>query len=291
MGVLGCISCAFRMWYTSGTQIARMDPYSNPIAAEDDHMVRRWSYLLVHGMYMKLLVWPFFLCYEYSMDAVPLVRSAQDVRLLLPCTCYLALLQGLCVALHWICAATARRRLAAEGPTLGIAIFVLSFLPMMNLLFPVGTLVAERLLYIPSVGFLATSVSLLHLFVSGCPSSKCVSAVLNRRTRGALAWLSMGVVLLVWIVLCRQRVWEWQTVEKITFADGLKQLRSSRTQFNLGNLYLLEARFDEATLAYQRSVAADLQERDSQPLYHVGQIKLYRGQYEEAERYLQKAVS
>lgn len=173
----------------------------------------------------------------------------------------------------------------AEGPMLGLAIFLLSFLPMMNLLFPVGTLVAERLLYIPSAGFLAGAVSLLHLHVMRASGRG------KQRARATAAWLIMAGTLAVWFVLCRQRVWEWETVEKITFADGLKQLKSSRTQFNLANLYLLEARFDEATLAYQRSIAADPQERDSQPLYHVGQIKLYRGQYDEAERYLHKAVS
>ncbi|CAJ1361581.1 unnamed protein product [Effrenium voratum] len=83
--VIGAAACAVRVWYTAGTQIARMDPYSNPIAASDDPYTRVLSYALVHGMYMKLLLWPLFLCYDYSMDAVPLVQSAADVRLLLPC--------------------------------------------------------------------------------------------------------------------------------------------------------------------------------------------------------------
>lgn len=39
--------------------------------------------------YIKLLLWPVFLCYDYSMDAVPLVESLQDARLLLPCAAYL----------------------------------------------------------------------------------------------------------------------------------------------------------------------------------------------------------
>eukprot|EP00446_Apocalathium_sp_SHHI-4_P069846 CAMPEP_0177540744 /NCGR_PEP_ID=MMETSP0369-20130122/59762_1 /TAXON_ID=447022 ORGANISM="Scrippsiella hangoei-like, Strain SHHI-4" /NCGR_SAMPLE_ID=MMETSP0369 /ASSEMBLY_ACC=CAM_ASM_000364 /LENGTH=189 /DNA_ID=CAMNT_0019024019 /DNA_START=53 /DNA_END=619 /DNA_ORIENTATION=- len=38
--VVGAAACAARLWYTQGTQIARMDPYSNPIAASDDSYVR-----------------------------------------------------------------------------------------------------------------------------------------------------------------------------------------------------------------------------------------------------------
>ncbi|CAE7840537.1 speE [Symbiodinium sp. CCMP2592] len=48
--VIGSAACVARVWYTSGTQIARMDPYSNPIAASEDSYVRLLSYALVHGM-------------------------------------------------------------------------------------------------------------------------------------------------------------------------------------------------------------------------------------------------
>ena len=69
--LVGMCSCMVRLWYTSGTTIERMDPHSNPVAVEEDAMVRALSYALVHGIYGKLLVWPVFLCYDYSFDAVP----------------------------------------------------------------------------------------------------------------------------------------------------------------------------------------------------------------------------
>lgn len=87
--VIGSAACCWRMWYTGGTGIARMDPYSNPIAAAEGTSTKVFSYLFVHGMYIKILLWPFFLCYDYSMDAVPLVQSSTDVRLLLPAAVYL----------------------------------------------------------------------------------------------------------------------------------------------------------------------------------------------------------
>merc|ERR1712093_363717 len=108
--------------------------------------------------------------------------------------------------------------------------------------------------------------------------------------RRFLACFVFFVMAAAWGWLCYQRVLDWSTVERITFVDGLKQLKSSRTQFNLANIYLLENRHDEALVAYQRSIAADPQERDSQPLYHAGQILMYHGKYAEAETYLQKAV-
>ena len=36
---------------------------------------------MICSRYIKLLLWPVFLCYDYSMDAVPLVESLVDSRL------------------------------------------------------------------------------------------------------------------------------------------------------------------------------------------------------------------
>lgn len=292
--IFGGSACAWRVWYTAGTGIARMDPYSNPVAAEEDPAVRRLSYALVHGMYMKLLVWPSFLCYDYSMDAVPLVRSVQDVRLLLPMAAYLGLAQAACTAIRGLRGlhSAAAQKLASEGPALGVAIFLLSFLPMANILFPVGTLVAERLLYIPSIGVLCLAVSVAYLNTA---ASSSASGFARRGGKHPGRLVAVGITglgtLAVWWVLCYRRVLDWRNVEQITLVDGLKQLRSSRTQFNLANIYLLGQRLDEALVAYQRANAADPLERDSQPLYHAGQILLYSARYTEAEVYLQKAVS
>lgn len=109
-------------------------------------------------------------------------------------------------------------------------------------------------------------------------------------------WQLLLPLILAWWYLCSERVKDWRSVEQITLVDGLKQLRSSRTQFNLANLYLqsplasksdgydafsaLRQRLDEALAAYRRSVAADPQERDAQPLYHAGQILMYQGDLE-----------
>ncbi len=55
-------------------------------------------------------------------------------------------------------------------------------------------------------------------------------------------WLAAISLLGFWWYLCHLRVDDWKSVEQITLVDGLKQLRSSRTQFNLANLYLQSQR-------------------------------------------------
>lgn len=283
--VTGTAACYWRVWYTSGTAIERMDPHSNPVAVEKDSWTRKLSYALIHGVYAKLLVWPTFLCYDYSLDAIPLVTSLTDVRLLLALTSYLTVAELLCLSLlvvqptlpSWCQLISRKRRLfATESPIVGLAIILLSFLPMSNIFFPVGTVIGERLLYIPSAGLLISTVGLAHL---------C-----QPRTQRILFWflLALGFGS---AYLCFLRVPEWQTAETITVADGLKQTRSSRVQFNYANILLKNKSYEEALATYQRAIDIDPTDHDALPLYHAGQILFYQGKHEEAEQYLYRAVT
>ena len=266
---LGTASCGLRWWYT-GTTIERMDPFSNPVAAEKDQLVRILSYALVHGIYGKLLVWPSFLCYDYSFDAVPLVRSLSDCRLLLPTSCYLAFFGLINLSLR-----TLRPSKRGELPIVGMAILILSFLPMSNLLFPVGTMIGERLLYIPSAGLLITILALVQEKVPN--------------NRGVILCLLLSG--LIFAYLTAQRVPEWSSPEAITVADALKQKRSTRVQYNLGTHYMSNKRYDEALSTFELVMDLDPAGNDCMPFYHAGQIQIYRGNNTAAEALLAKAVS
>eukprot|EP00927_Polykrikos_kofoidii_P085430 TRINITY_DN9295_c0_g2_i1.p1 TRINITY_DN9295_c0_g2~~TRINITY_DN9295_c0_g2_i1.p1 ORF type:complete len:937 (+),score=145.17 TRINITY_DN9295_c0_g2_i1:358-2811(+) len=287
---IGGSACSWRWWYTGGTSLSSMDRHSNPIAADGDRIVRVLSYCLVHGIYAKLLVWPTFLCYDYSFDAVPLVRSPLDARLLLPLAAYSGFAQLLTIAMWPLLRSwqrSSRRSLvptvsrgAREAPIVGLAIVLLSFFPMSNVLFPVGTVIGERLMYMPSGGFLLAVVGLGRLAES--------------RLRRPWKYAPAAVLVLagaasVW--LCAKRVPDWSSSDAITVADGQKQLRSGRVQFNYGNVFNLAKRRDEALVIYQRAIDVDPEDRDSLPLHHAGQILLVGGRHQEAVNYLHRAAS
>eukprot|EP00439_Symbiodinium_sp_Y106_P060263 s1228_g8.t2 len=91
----------------------------------------------------------------------------------------------------------ARNRGSAEAPILGLAIFVLSFLPMTNILFPIGTLVAERLLYLPSIGFLIVAVCFVREHVEFGSGSRQIRPCFVRSfalaQAAALSWAGQMV--------------------------------------------------------------------------------------------------
>ena len=91
----------------------------------------------------RLLLWPARLSMDYSFDQIPLASSLFDPRVLV----------GLLVVGAALGAVVAGRR---RNPPLAFAaaFALLTWLPTANLALPIGTLFAERLLYLPSAGAL-----------------------------------------------------------------------------------------------------------------------------------------
>jgi Flp pilus assembly protein TadD len=103
--------------------------------------VRIMTALWVLLRYAWLVVWPGRLCSDYSYDAIPAVTSPLDPRF----AAGLVGALGLVAVLVW----AARRRSSA---VLGLGAWLVFLLPVSNLIFPIGTIMAERVAYLPSFG-------------------------------------------------------------------------------------------------------------------------------------------
>ena len=144
----------------------------------------------LHYMYVRQLVLPFQLSCDWSYKAFPLLESWHDPRLLLPLTMYAFVLFVIVVAWQSVQsssssssmkkrrndegedkvteggeASTRQRQRRQDGvsvivATLGLG--VLPFVPSSNLLFPVATVLGERLLYLPSMGFVILLAMLMN---------------------------------------------------------------------------------------------------------------------------------
>ncbi len=90
----------------------------------------------------RLLTWPSRLSPDYSYDVIPSSASILSVRIVTG-----ALIGVACVAAFAV--AWRRREIGTAG---AILVLTTTYLPASNLIVPIGTLTAERFLYLPSAG-------------------------------------------------------------------------------------------------------------------------------------------
>src|SRR2546425_4891246 len=113
-----------------------------PVFLGESAFAGRLTAIAALGDVMRLLVFPLTLRVDYSPAERTIVRSLLDGRFVIGLAC-LALWAWLLV-MAW------RRQRRLE--TYGLGWIAIAFLPVSNLLFSTGVLLAERTLYLPSVG-------------------------------------------------------------------------------------------------------------------------------------------
>jgi tetratricopeptide (TPR) repeat protein len=113
--------------------------------------VSRMTAVKVIGRYLALLCWPRWLSYDYSFNENPLFSGSltnwEDLKAVL------SLL--LCLAAGALAVFSYRNR---KPVFFAIAFFFATLAPTSNLIIQIGSIMAERFLYLPSVGFVILAV-------------------------------------------------------------------------------------------------------------------------------------
>ena len=115
-----------------------------PLALETPYRQLSWAYLSFVNSWLLLNPWN--LNIDWRFGAVPLINSLTDPLNLLTLL-VLGCLTGLAA---WSLSGRGERH---RTVAISLSLLVLPYLPASNLFFPVGFVVAERVLYIPSMGF------------------------------------------------------------------------------------------------------------------------------------------
>ncbi|CAI8016956.1 Protein O-mannosyl-transferase TMTC3, partial [Geodia barretti] len=177
-----------------------------------------WSYLCVYNVW--LLLSPSQLCAEYAMGTIPPVTSLSDPRNLLTLATFAGLLSLSCYSASY--SHSHHRKIM-----FGLCLTVLPFLPASNLFFPVGFVIAERVLYIPSMGFCLLVSYGFHLLVSR-PIIKYFS--------------SLAKIVLIFLLLAQSfktlsRNFEWKD-NVMLFTSALRVSQTSAKMWNfVGNTH------------------------------------------------------
>ena len=207
--------------------------------------------------YAELLVLPLRLSYDYSYDQIPLfARAGPELLRVLA-----ALAAGAALA------ALAFRR--SRDAFWGLAFCGLAIAVVANLAFPIGTILGERLLYLPSVGFCLLLALALRRLAGG-----------RQRLFAALA---AGAVALHG-ARALERVPDWRSEDAIWLHDVERVPRSARAQSNAGAVLERQGRCEEALPRFDAAIAIGLPPHEFVHPYRGKAVCLAAlGRYAEAE--------
>jgi tetratricopeptide (TPR) repeat protein len=215
--------------------------------------------------YVQLFLVPSPLSVDYSYNQIPVIERWTDGRL---------------VALGAIvlsAAALSRFRRWSRGVVLAVLSFLLLLAPVSNVVVPIGTIMAERLLYLPSVG-----LCLLAGFVLAA-----VHAQTARAARSA-AVLAFAVLLAVHSVLIAARSRDWASDQRLFAAAVAASPGSAKAHYNLASALADAGESRRAEDALRRAVAIAPAYPEAQNL--LGTLLLARGDVTGAARAFDAAL-
>jgi Flp pilus assembly protein TadD len=240
----------------------------NPIA-HLPFLQGRLTALDVIGRYAGLLVAPLRLSIDYSYNAIPAAGGWLEPRVLFGAAVVAGWAAGLILA--W------RRRPAAA---FGLLFVGVALGPTANLLFPIGTIMAERLLYLPSVGL--------------CLLAGDLAARVRRpegaARRRALVWGAACAVLLA-LLAARgvARLRDWRD-DRTIFRRATEVVPGSvRAQYNYGTASEEAGDDAAAQAAYERALGVWPHFGDAH--YNLAGIHARRSRWDDAVLHYRLAVS
>ncbi|KAG9335195.1 hypothetical protein JZ751_005547, partial [Albula glossodonta] len=342
LAVWGAVLLAARL-YWMGNKPPNFSNSDNPAADSPCPLTRTLTFLYLPAANLQLLLCPDTLSFDWSMDALPLLRTVSDWRNLHTVAFY----AGLLLLVHYALRTPARPRevngngngyskahisngkpstnghschpdqdsnseppkdelglgvlRATENGTkpppcrstltpsprtplpatenvvaFSLGLLALPFLPATNLFFYVGFVVAERILYIPSMGFcllVAVGARALHVRLRG------------RFPRAVLLYCSAALVVLfsARTVLRNQ---DWQN-EEMLYKSGIT-VNPAKAWGNLGNVLKNQGKMTEAERAYRNALYYRRNMADM--LYNLGLLLQESNKFSEALHYYKLAI-
>jgi protein O-mannosyl-transferase len=198
-----------------------MDLINNTLLATTNHADQFATAFLILGKYLRLLVIPYPLCWDYSYNQIPITTWADPRAIASFVTCL-----GLCV----IGIIGMRKK---SPIAYGILFFLLMFALSSNLFIKIGVTLGERLLFIPSLGYCIAVVLLFER-----------TGLLHRRLLSAAVML---LIVTLYAAVTITRNLDWKDSKTLIAADLSKNTQSAKARCYWGNFVFEAGRVEKNT--------------------------------------------
>lgn len=225
-----------RMWVMDWTQpvFAEAD---NPASKSPNFRTRFLTYTYITWVNFKLLVYPVNLLYDWSYGTIPLITSWEDPRNVITFAFFVTV--G-CIFVCVICIQAYSDHILPL--TYSILLLVLPYVPASNLFFPVGFVVAERVLYLPSIGYLLFLVIAWDEFHTKFPR-------FSRHLTLVIVLLACFYARETWI-----RNYDWISKESLFYSGVKVGPHNAKIRYNWANYLRDSRRSEEALNEYEETI-------------------------------------
>ncbi|XP_053693440.1 protein O-mannosyl-transferase TMTC4 [Sabethes cyaneus] len=261
--LLTCTLIYGRLWVQNFTGPQFRDKDNQVAISQGLTKILSQNYL--YSLNLWLLLCPDWLSFDWALDSIPLVSSLSDYRILFVIMFYTFVIS--------LIVRTRSRTHALRG----LALMIIPFLPACGLV-RVGFVIAERVLYIPSLGF-------CYLVAFGCKQlyTKAKTQWIRR-----LIGLGFFFVCLVFVLRTIQRSAYW-TTEHLLFRSALRIVpNNAKVHYNIARLATDHGDRETAFAFYKQAI----QLYPEYEAAHMNLGNLYRDiqDYDQALMHLKKAI-
>ncbi|KAM7364611.1 transmembrane O-mannosyltransferase targeting cadherins 4 isoform 2-T2 [Cochliomyia hominivorax] len=234
----------------------------NPVAHADRFLTRFLSQNYLYVYNIQILLNPFNLCFDWAFDCLKLVENFKDLRLLSILMLYVFLI---------VCICKYQYNFAA---VFGLLLIIIPFIPASGII-KVGFVIAERVLYVPSIGYcFLVSYGFMWFYE-------------NFKFRYFLS-VVYAFLVLIFIIRCRQRSSEWLTEEKL-FSSALDVCpNNAKVHYNIARLSTDVKNNSKAFNHYHKAI--ELYPDYDSALMNLGNLYRETGNLKKAEYYLKRSL-
>jgi tetratricopeptide (TPR) repeat protein len=240
-----------------------IDALDNPLGSLD-LLPRTLGALSVLGRYIGLLVWPWPSSVDYSYNALGIARGFQGDAWTIAGIATIVAVGAAC------------RYLPQRNPAALFALLLASasYSLVSNLILPIGTIMGERLAYLPTAG--------LGLALA------CALPPAAKLTRPPVA-ASMLAVAALWLIAARDHADVWQSPIDL-FENAVSAYPdSARAHMELATEYGYARRTEDALAQYREALR--ILPTYPAAAYNMGNMLAHAGRYEEAVAAFEQALS
>jgi tetratricopeptide (TPR) repeat protein len=222
-------------------------PFTDNPLAHAGFWTARLTAFKVIGKFLWLFLWPARLSADYSYDAVPLFGwrawTWEDAKALIGL--------AVCLGAALVAVILAVRGRRAEKPMLFfLAFFFVAISPTSNLIVFIGSIMAERFLYLPSVGLAGCVAAAIYALGRQTP--------IWRPQTARTACAALGLVCLALTARTYARNQDWKDELSLWTSAVTVSPGNAKAHYNLANtLEILPGRLPEAVAEYRAALRID----------------------------------